>query len=236
MNFLVKQHFDTNYLIYLKRRSQIDIRAFVVREFLSESIKDTIIDFGCGDGTVSLQFLPEAKKITLVDFSESMLNACKKKVPQQYLNRVEFIARNIVDYIPTRKYDIVLLLGVLAHVQDGHQTIKKVCECLKPGGVCIIQITDSAKLLSKMLYTYARLTRRISSHEYYYELREMSFSEVNQVASSMGLLLLRRARYFIPPFAHCLFNGPMVKKLGLSIMKNQFLSSIGSEVILMYKL
>jgi ubiquinone/menaquinone biosynthesis C-methylase UbiE len=235
MNLLAKQHLETNYLVYLKRRFQVEIRVSIVKELLSDKPKHSIIDLGCGDGSISLQFLPEAKLITLVDLSDTMLNICSKNIPQQYLNSVELVSKNIDEFITTRQYDVVLLLGVLAHVRDTARVMKKICECLRPGGVCIIQITDSAKFLSKLLYSYAKLKRRIMSYEDDYELRKMSFLEVHQIASSMGLTLLESARYFIPPLIHRLFNVPLGKKYIQAIMENKILRSFGSELILMYK-
>lgn len=230
-----KRHFNINYSTYLERRCHIDIRAFIVKEFLSEFDRSNIIDLGCGDGSISLQFLPESKKITLVDFSKHMLEACKAKVPSAYLDRVEFIDSNIECFMPSHKYDVVLLLGVLAHANNGYPILKKVCECLKPGGVCIIQITDSAKLLSKILYAYAKLKRVICPYEFDYPLKKMSFSEVHLVAESMGLALLRNARYFIPPFIHHLLDEDIGTRCGLAILENKYMSHFGSEVVLMYR-
>ena len=89
-----------------------------IREMLDGIKKSKILDLGCGDGSLSLQFLPEVDLITLVDFSDNMLNICRNKVPRRMGNRVDFIVNDINLFAPQQKYDVVLCMGVLSHVKS----------------------------------------------------------------------------------------------------------------------
>jgi ubiquinone/menaquinone biosynthesis C-methylase UbiE len=230
----VKSYFDATSFKYLKSRSVIQIRMVAIRKMLHGINKSKILDLGCGDGSLSLQFLPEVDLITLVDFSDNMLNICRNKVPGQWKNRVEFIAKDINLFAPKQKYDVVLCMGVLSHVDSIHRVLNKIFECTKPGGYCIIQLSDSGKLLGKLLNSYVRFKKNLMASDGY-DLRTMSLTDILKITNSLGLCLKQERRYFIPPLLSRLVSGEQVKKYGLWMMNNRLLASVGPEVILMFK-
>src|SRR5437867_2018514 len=73
---------------YLHRDFQVEVRAEIVRAMLPDAVGLRILDIGCGDGRVSLQFLPQAKQVTLLDLSESMLHRARANVPSDRAGKV----------------------------------------------------------------------------------------------------------------------------------------------------
>lgn len=230
----VKRYFNVTSFKYLKNRSVIKIRMVAIREMLTGINKSTILDLGCGDGSLSLQFLPEVDLITLVDFSDNMLNICRNKVPDKWVNRVEFIVKDINSFVTKDKYDVVLCVGVLSHVESIYSVLNKIFECTKPGGYCIIQLSDSGKLLGRLLNSYVRFKNTIRASDGY-DLRSMSLADILKITNSLGLCLKKERRYFIPPLLSRLVSGEQVKKYGLWMMNHRWLASVGPEVILMFK-
>ena len=62
---------------YLTGNYYISLRARIVKQLLGEISNCRILDLGCGDGTISLQFLAANNHITLVDSSDGMLERAK---------------------------------------------------------------------------------------------------------------------------------------------------------------
>jgi ubiquinone/menaquinone biosynthesis C-methylase UbiE len=230
----VINYFNIDSPKYLQKRSVIEIRMVAIKEMLNGIEKAKVLDLGCGDGSLSLQFLPEVKLITLVDFSDNMLNICRNKVAGEWGDRVEFINQDINLFAPEEKYDVVLCIGVLSHVNSIYQVLNKICECTKPGGYCIIQLSDSGKLLGKLVNSYVRFKKNIMASDGY-DLRSMSLTDILKITNSLGLCLKKERRYFIPPLLRRLVSGEQVKKYGLWMMNNRLLASVGPEVILMFK-
>jgi 2-polyprenyl-3-methyl-5-hydroxy-6-metoxy-1,4-benzoquinol methylase len=230
----VKAYFNVTSFKYLKSESVIQIRMAAIREMLAGVNKLKILDLGCGDGSLSLQFLPEVDLITLVDFSDNMLNICRNKVQDKWVNRVEFIVKDINSFVTQHKYDVVLCVGVLSHVESIYSVLNKIFECTKPGGYCIIQLSDSGKLLGRLLNSYVRFKNTIRASDGY-DLRSMSLADILKITNSLGLCLKKERRYFIPPLLSRLVSEEQVKKYGLWMMNHRLLASVGPEVILMFK-
>jgi len=78
---VVKHHFDTPK--YLTAASiNIEARCLAAAHFLRESIADKdVLDIGCGDGSLSIQFLDKCKSLTLLDASSNMLRIAKENIP-----------------------------------------------------------------------------------------------------------------------------------------------------------
>jgi ubiquinone/menaquinone biosynthesis C-methylase UbiE len=231
----VKDYFNVTSFKYLKSESVIQIRMAAIREMLAGVKKSKILDLGCGDGSLSLQFLPDVDLITLVDFSDNMVNICRNKVPDQWVNKVKFIVKDINSFVPQHKYDVVLCVGVLSHVESIYSVLNKIYECTKPGGYCIIQLSDSGKFLGKLLNSYVRFKKSITASEGY-KLRSMSLVDILNITNSFGFSLEKERRYFIPPLLSRLVSEEKVKKYGLWMMNHRLLAAVGPEVILMFKI
>jgi 2-polyprenyl-3-methyl-5-hydroxy-6-metoxy-1,4-benzoquinol methylase len=230
----VKDYFNESSFKYLKSQSVIQIRMVAIREMLAGIKKSKILDLGCGDGSLSLQFLPEVDLITLVDFSNNMMNICRNKIADRWANRVECIVNDILMFLPQHKYDVVLCIGVLSHVKSIYSVLNKIFECTKSGGYCIIQLSDSGKFLGKLLNSYVRFKKNITASDGY-DLRSMSVADILKITQSLGFSLKKERRYFIPPLLGRLVSEEKVKKYGLWMMNNRLLASVGPEVILMFK-
>jgi hypothetical protein len=125
-------------------------------------------------------------------------------------------------------------MGVLSHVNSIYQVLKKISECTKPGGYSIIQLSDSGKILGKLLNSYLRFKENLVA-SFGYNLRSMSLKDILKITDSLGLSLQKERRYFIPPLLSRLVSEEQVKKYGLWMMNNRLLASVGSEAILMFK-
>lgn len=138
--------------------SQVLHRMATVRALAGTSGHGRVIDLGCGDGRISLQFLPASCGVTLVDTSPAMLERALKAVPDLHRDRVRIVETSIADLEDTAQYDLVLAIGVLAHVSDLPGTLAKVAALVAPNGRAIVQLTDAGTLQGAMIAVWSYLS------------------------------------------------------------------------------
>src|SRR5262245_44365706 len=111
---------------YLARDYNIRARAYIVSKLLGDLREKKILDIGCGDGSISRQFLSNSNQLTLLDMSENMLQLAKRQTPQQYVQSTRYINSDFVQCGFVGEFDLVLCLGVLAHVNSVPETIQAI--------------------------------------------------------------------------------------------------------------
>lgn len=102
---------------------------------------DCILELGAGTGDmwlsddrgISIDSLPEGVHLTLTDFSEGMLETCRKNITDR--GNVSYEVVNIED-IPyeDRSFDLLIANSMLYHVPDIDKGLSEVHRVLKDGG------------------------------------------------------------------------------------------------------
>lgn len=136
----VKTYFDQtdNYLL---KNPSILTRAILIKKYFSSLRDKNILDLGCGDGSLSIQFLSE-NRVTLVDISKEMLSHVKQSVEKRNTKNALIVHSTIQDFHSNIKYDVVFCVGVLAHVSSIEDTLLSIQKLLKENGVLVLQYTD----------------------------------------------------------------------------------------------
>ena len=78
----------------------------------------------------------------------------------EILERANYVHDDILRFETRELYDVVLCVGVLAHVPDTEALVGRIACLLKPGGRCVLQFTDAARFLSKLLHWLLAFRRR----------------------------------------------------------------------------
>ncbi len=199
---------------YLTRRAfEIRIRAETIKELVKDSRNMRMMDIGCGDGSISLPLLTETTRITLVDLSSSMLSIAKSKVPAGIAENVETVNQ---DFMKTefklQSFDLILCIGVLAHVPSPADFVGKMVSLLKPGGRIIVECTDSRHKLSQMVSGFYKLWSVVRPTTY--ALNAVSFSEIEKILGRYSLQPKAQFRYAAPiPGMYRLFSQESLYKL-----------------------
>jgi len=102
-----------------------------------------ILDFGCGNGAQSIEFIKTNTTIIAVDIDDTSINTLK-----------EYISINNVDKITAIKYDgkklpvesnsidVVMSYEVLEHVHDESESLQELNRVLKQGGEILISVPN----------------------------------------------------------------------------------------------
>jgi ubiquinone/menaquinone biosynthesis C-methylase UbiE len=145
---------------YLTRHAyNIRLRAEIAQAFLKGSQPSSIIDIGCGNGSVSIPFLAPGGELTFFDRSETMLGVARSRVPREFVSQVKTIQGDFMTApLEAGKYDLVVCLGVLPYVEDGDAFISKLSSLIKPGGGLITDCTNHDHILTRLRVLYGRCT------------------------------------------------------------------------------
>ncbi len=176
---------------YFHKDYHVTVRAEIVREMIPDASGMKILDIGCGDGRVSLQFLRQAASVTLVDVSESMLRLARANVQAEYTDRASFFRGDFMDYNPEISADLVVCLGVLAHVDQVEAAIRKLAALTRVGGYCVLQITDCERLMGKIQHWSLRSLVGLRGARGY-RLQRTRFQDIETLAAGAGFSLARR--------------------------------------------
>lgn len=183
---------------YLKRRRyNIDIRSETVRYFLRNREFTRILDVGCGDGSASIPLLNAEKSLTLLDLSQNMLAIAQSNVPPDLRQNVQPINHDFLSAsLEPRSFDLIICLGLLAHVDSPKDVIGRIAQLLRPNGIVIMQSTDSGGVLTSLGVSYRRILEAFGRMKYRYTLT--TTNQVVQMFAACGLELSEIYRYSLP--------------------------------------
>lgn len=182
---------------YLRSSFNIRIRADAVQELTGDTAFASILDIGCGTGAISQPLLPRAEHLTLLDFSPGMLSMALGYVPAKSLGKVETINDDFMHAaLKSNSYDLILCMGVLAHVNSPVSVVDKMVSLLKPGGQIIVQNTDSGHFVSALFALYTAAQRTFSHNSY--RLNQLSGERLTRMFRERGLTQMSVYRYSLP--------------------------------------
>lgn len=182
---------------YLSRSYNLRLRAEVVRELLGDRRPESILDIGCGDGSLSLPLLREGAHLVLLDLTESMLEAARARVPEAFRDQVSFRHGDVMAQdLPEHAFDLVLCLGVLAHVESPEAVIDRVCGLVRPGGLAILTVSSGLHPVGFLRSAYSRMRDLVRPPTH--RLKYLSTRAVVRRCERHGLALEGGFRYNFP--------------------------------------
>jgi SAM-dependent methyltransferase len=158
----------------------------------------SILDIGAGDGSLSLQLLNADTRLTLVDLSSRMLGLARAKVPAGSSGNLDTINEDFMSakFTP-RSFDLILCVGVLAHVDSPPDFSAKVVSLLKPGGCIIAECTDSVHFMGRFITGLQWLWSGMKPETY--PLNKLTGPGVRDLFCRLGMKVETEFRYGIPP-------------------------------------
>lgn len=221
---------------YLKNSSdRISIRADLVKSFLGMPRNMRILDIGCGDGSLSLPMLCESNRFTLVDISENMIDKVRQRVPTLLKSNVTLINDSFELVSDDDRYDIVICVGVIAHVPDFDRLWQKIAIVLKPGGLLIVETTPNPYPLFKLLRPYYYFRQKLTKQVPSYAKNRLKVVDLMAKASAIGLAKKEHVRYSFPLPGMSHWSHSMKMRYTLFTLNNPLMSRLGSEHIFLFQ-
>ncbi|TAL72651.1 MAG: class I SAM-dependent methyltransferase [Bacteroidetes bacterium] len=116
-------------------------------------VSDTVLECGCGTGTITVEIANNAKEIHAFDISAGMIDIAKEKAYKRKIENIDFVQTTIFDERYKREsFNFVIVFNVLHLLEDKQKVIKRIEELLKPGGH-FISVTPCSGEKKKSLKT-----------------------------------------------------------------------------------
>lgn len=97
----------------------------------SRAEKPDILEIGCGAGFSAQYLRGYYRTYTGLDYSRELIQHARERFES---DDTHFLAENFHDYESTNRYDIIIMIGVLHHMNDKQSVLRKCLSLLKPGG------------------------------------------------------------------------------------------------------
>ncbi|KFM22225.1 Trans-aconitate 2-methyltransferase protein [Marine Group I thaumarchaeote SCGC AAA799-B03] len=160
----------------------------------------SILDVACGDGTLTKQISEIYPDITGIDASKPMIEKAKKRIPD-----ANFIETDFDSYSPESKFDTVIMINILEHVDDANKLMQKAKDWTTENGNIIIQVPNATSLnrrigtkmgLEESCYTLNETDKSLG-HTTVYDLEMLK-----ELAEKSGLEIIDSGGFFLKPFAN----------------------------------
>lgn len=110
-----------------------------IRRGLAEAGARTVLDLGCGNGSLTARFKDVCAELYGVDASESGIAYAARKLGHARVRRVDAARANLRELFPgVREWDAIISAEVIEHLYDPRAYVRAVRDALKPGGSLII--------------------------------------------------------------------------------------------------
>jgi ubiquinone/menaquinone biosynthesis C-methylase UbiE len=190
----VRMFFEQPHKYLTPRGLDVQIRTETVQELTEGLVFQEVLDVGCGDGSISLPLLNISEHVTFLDLSAGMTALAASKVPPEFAGKAEFFNQDFMTTdFKAGSYDLILCLGVLAHVDSPQDFIAKLRRLLKPEGRMIVEFTDCKHPVGRVLRFYQWLCHLRKPRRY--RLNAFSFRRVNRMFRNQQLRVVSAFRY-----------------------------------------
>lgn len=178
-----KKNFTYRLLIDFLKNNLFNMKAFQGK---------SILDLGCGVGSVSLYLAHSGYDVTGIDISINAINAARKAQKNLNIKNVKFILGDVSKKKFNKKFDVVILSEVIEHIKDDSALLRNVYKILNKNGLMIITTPSKSAPLYR-LGVLGNFDRRVGHLRRYnrtelVELISKSVFVVNVFESKEGIL------------------------------------------------
>lgn len=197
-----KEHFDSIASQYVKKdifppsRAARRLRVKQTVSGIGDPAPSDILEIGCGAGYASEYLKGLYKSFTGIDFSGALIDLAGSihKGPD-----VEFLKADLYKFESGKKFDLIILIGVLHHMVDIPLALKVCRGLLKPGGVIVVNEPQDANILVGLVRKFrSKFDKAYSSDQ-----EELNRRELVKLFGDAGFsdISMKPQGFFSTPFA-----------------------------------
>jgi len=139
----------------------------------------SILDVGCGVGTISIYLAHHGYRVYGIDISNRAISICNHAKRSLALKNIEFKKQDVYSIRSNKVFDVILLIEVLEHVPNDNSFLKKLHSLLKDDG-CLLLTTPTPENTMFKLGLYNKFDREVG------HLRRYSKKELEKLLHENG--------------------------------------------------
>ena len=112
----------------------------------------SVLDLGCGGGLICEPLARLKAKVTGIDFIKENIQIAKNHAVKSNL-KINYINSDLHNFVSKKKYDLILMLEILEHLEDWKKFLINIKRSLKPNGIIILS-TINKNIISKYSAIY----------------------------------------------------------------------------------
>lgn len=126
------------------------------------SVKQDVLEIGCGTGTTALRLAPFTRRLLATDVSPNMIDIAREKLAAQPLPQLDFaVADADAPLARPGEFDTVLAFNLLHLVSDLDRALALAVRALRPGGMLISKTACISEMNPLIPYLALPLMRAI---------------------------------------------------------------------------
>jgi len=161
-------------------KSILDFEVATISSITNLGRPRSILDLGCGFGELSLSLLGSDDELVAADMEPGFASGFRSNP------RANFIQSNVLEFVPDAEFDLILLFGVVTHLDqtDEDDIYKTLSRWLHRDGIAIVKhqcgVTEeiiidswSSELATQYQARYPYVNSQIASLERYFDVVEV---------------------------------------------------------------
>lgn len=168
---------------------------------MTSTARGSVLDCAAGSGEITASIIATGRfsQVTAVDLTPRMLELAKRQIEASVRGQppveVELVNADIFRFATgnaTRRFNLILCLGLIAHTGRLHELLTGLSRMLHPDGAILLQATlsDHPGVRLYRTLTYKRQIRRQG-----YRISSFRQRDIFQAAQDAGLKVVARRRY-----------------------------------------
>ena len=125
------------------------------------NISDIILDYACGNGTISYEIARHVQEIDAIDISSKMIEIAKREATERKIENIHFAQATIFDERYKKEtFNVIIAFNILHLVEERQKVIQRINELLKPGGIFISAtacLGEKKTILTVSLFLLSRI-------------------------------------------------------------------------------
>ena len=158
--------------------------------------RGTVLEVGCGVGTLARRLAREFERVVAIDFSEGMIREARRRTGD---DNVEFVCVDLFEWLREHQeaYDCIVSVSTLHHV-DLQPALEQMARALKPDGrLLILDLLDRKGVFVNAAAFVAARLRDLVRHRIAWNLRRAYWRH----GRNERYLTLDEVRRAVPPGA-----------------------------------